>query len=114
MAQLVIRVAAKPSTGNPENDARRSQPGDVIEVLPDGWVPSRSENKFIGSGDWGVVVVPGTVAEWEYLRDPQIDRDGKVLAKRRNRLDLVTAVMLGKTDYTREEIAAVRIDKAIR
>jgi hypothetical protein len=108
MARLVIEMRDRSAEG-----AIHIQRGEVIDVLPDGWVPSRTEAANIASGKWRVIDAPGVAPEKfavyrESLREQRFDPLGPIevtTAKRSRRLDLAALDALGKAEFSEREIA---------
>jgi hypothetical protein len=108
MARLVIEMRDRSAEG-----AIHIQRGEVIDVLPDDWQPSRTEAANVASGKWRVVEAPGVppekfMAYREPLGEQRFDPLGSIevtTAKRSRRLDLASLDLLGKAEFSEREIA---------
>lgn len=97
MAILVVRVLPNGAS------LHRTQPGDVVDIVEDGHTFSEGERN---SGHYRFITVPGPVADYADLKEPQIV-DEVLLAKRGRTLDITqlrTPQMRNKTSFTKTEV----------
>ncbi len=85
MCEVIIRWTEKVPVGDP-NYAYNFHPGDIIEIMPNGygWAPSSLTNP-----NWRVIKLPNVPASLiEHLRDGHFDVvTGRFKNKRKNYLD---------------------------
>lgn len=85
MCVVVFQVNDKAAPENPKRVVKYSR-GCVIEVLPDGWQFSERERTH---PDWRIVMFPGLPIEaFHDLREPELDKDGALIGRRANAIDL--------------------------
>ena len=71
MAEFLVLIASRVDAADPYKDVKLHKRGDVIEIVPDGWVWSAAEKT---NPNWRIVKWPGVlVADVTDFMQPELD-----------------------------------------